>query len=90
MGPAAGEYRVLAILVGTPRGISEPGIGPGRPAPEITVPEPVDSPAGVTPLVSDLAPDIPEPEPTDPIMEGVLSLITLAVELLPSLDVPAM
>src|SRR5271156_1026097 len=77
---AVEDFRVLGILVGRLSGISDPGIGPGRPAPEVTVPAPVDRPEGVTPLVSDVAPDIPEPEPTEPIVEGGLSFICAAAE----------
>ena len=65
------ERRVLGMLVGRSLGISEPGIGPGRLAPEVPVPEPVDKPEGVTPLVSDEAPEIVVSEPTLPMVEGV-------------------
>jgi hypothetical protein len=67
------ERRVLGMLVGRSLGISEPGIGPGRLAPEVPVPEPVDKPEGVTPLVSDEAPENVVPEPTSPMVEGVSS-----------------
>jgi len=67
------ERRVLGMLVGRSLGTSEPGIGPGRLAPEVPVPEPVDKPEGVTPLVSDEAPEI-VPESTSPMVEEVSSM----------------
>src|SRR5580692_1506979 len=50
-------------MLGSPLGVSAPGIGPGRAAPEEAVPAPVDNPAGVTALESDAAPAVLEPAP---------------------------
>src|SRR5580698_2946577 len=71
--PAFSERSELGIFVGRVLGISEPGIGPGRPAPDTTVPPPVESPEGVTPLVSELAPETPVLDPTLPMGVNVSS-----------------
>src|SRR5580698_1435761 len=67
---------VLPISVLRWWGISEPGIGPGRPAPLMTLPEPVESPAGVTARVSDAG---PEPTVSESMAERTVLLPTSLV-----------